>query len=332
MKCQNKVIVAVVIPMSLTICISIVFAQIKNDNAAKRFPPIKFCEVAESIGKVNFVKEVAFPTVPQRLSVYKVQTTTAPKDIIIKILNALPVSSQTEKEDVMRDIKCRPEKSLQNGETISASMADWTVDVYKGGQFYISHRMPKSPERFEDIPSAPSAEEAQKVADEFVKKIPFLENIYCEKVCPGRIISRGLGPNDQVTKEMAVLYNAKIDDISLYGAVDVWIGAGPTVLRVNSRMRHLIQDDTVELISPEEAYDKLTKGKCHWSKDPSHSECKITSIRLVYYLGATADDLSYIMPTYLFSGESTETSKKPDTWKAYVEAVKPEYLNMESSQ
>ena len=314
--------VSLVVPVLALVVVALARPR---DSWARRFPHIEFGETA-TMGEATFVQHMAFPKMPSEVRVYKVQPLPSKRDALVKILKALPSSSSSETDKVLRKIGRKSASSLQNEEPLSASIGDWSVDVYSGGQSYIQHYVAKTPEKFEDIPPAPAPKEAQKAADELLAKLPLPADLHCVKVCPGRVISRGLGPNDQVVKEMAVLYDAVIDGIPLYGAVDVSVGAGPTILCLNSRLRNIVPDEKVAILSPQEAYDRLSAGKCHWNQEPYYGKCNVASVKLVYYLGATATTLPYIMPIYVFGGESVASGKKPNTWKAFVEAVRPEFL------
>lgn len=304
-------------------------AEAPKGQTARRFPRIAFGQLADTIGRVTFVQHTTFPEVPSMVRLYKVQPLASKRDALVQLFKALPMASGPETDASLRQLE-RESGLSADKESMSAEIGEWTVEVWKGGQFDISNRqLSGSLSNFENGLTAPTPEEAHKAADAFLASIPLLTDVHFLKAGPGRILTRGLGdkPGDVVVKSIVVSYYAAIDSIPLYGAVDVYVGPGPAVVTVNSRLRQVIPDENVGILSPQEAFDKLSAGECHWNKDPLYATCNVTSIKLGYYLGATADDLPYVMPLYVFEGDAVADGKKSsDTWKAYVEAVRPEFL------
>ena len=327
---RNRGVVTWLIAVTLIVVFIIVIAQWR-ENSVRRFPRIEFGELGGPIGKLTFVQRATPQEIPSTVRVYKVKPLASKKNALLRLLRALPIVASPETDGSLRQLERAPESLAHEEKSLSASIGGWTVEVWSGGQFTIyNDELLNRPYDFENPPAAPTPEEAHQTADAFLASIgPLPKDVRFAEVGPGDTLIRGLGnkPGDIMVKSLLVSYSAAIDGIPVYGSVSVRVGAGPAVVSINNRLRQIVPDSMVEILSPQEAFDKLCAGEGHMSDGPSGSATgNVTSIKLVYWQGATARDLSYIMPVYIIEGNAEAPGKKTVPWKAYVEAVRPEFL------
>ena len=311
-------------------------AETPKSQTAKRFPSIAFGELASPVGKLTFVQRTTLPIVPSEVQVYKVQPLASKKEAFLKIFKALPIESSSDTNAKLQKLERAPESSMENEKSISASIGGWTVQIWNGGQFTIyNNELSDHLYDLNNTSTAPAPEEARKTADDFLAIIGSLPmDIQFSKVSPGDTITFGLGdkPNDTIVKILVVSYSAILNGIPVHGSVSIRVGAGPSVVSMTSRLRSVVPDSSIALLSPQEAFGKLKAGGGRISDGPVwNATANVTSMKLVYWQGAPAQDLSYVMPIYLFEGEAVADGKKTVPWRAYVEAIRPEFLETEPS-
>lgn len=294
-------------------------------GAPKRYPRINFGE--GTFGKPPVGQQPAFPAAPSEVRVYRVQKLDSKKDILLKLFKALPLPSNKETKGRVRNLESAPESLIQNEKPVRASIGGWNVGVWDGGQFTISNwQLSDRICSNEDGSTIPSPKEARKAADAFLNKLgPLPIDVQFSEVGPGQVISKEAGKS--IVLLLNVYYTGTIDGLPVYGGVGVTVGAGPTVVAVNNRLRRIVPDGMVPILSAKEAFERLRSGEGSMSDESVWNAAdKLTPVRLSYYLGSTAEDLAYIMPIYVFEGESAATAKRKLRWRAFLEAIRPEFL------
>ena len=305
------------------------FAVVKmRGSSVTRYPRIEFGDAGSGVGRLPLVQGATPQGMPSEVRVYKVHPLASKKDALVRILQALPIASSPETDAALRRLEGARGSSAGKEESVSASVGGWCVKVWNGGQFTIyNNELLNCSYDFENPPATPTPEEARKAADDFLASIgPLPTDVHFVTVVPGDWYDSGSSdkPDDVVVTRLLVCYSAAMDGIPLQGTpLGVRVGPGPVVTSVNSRLRQVIPDQKLPVLSPQEAFDKLCAGECYISEGSPKGE--VTSIKLVYWLGYTAQDLSYIMPVYAFEGEAV-VGEKTRPWRAYVEAVRPEFL------
>jgi len=222
---------------------------------------------------------------------------------------------------------------MEKEEALATSIGGWSVRVWSGGQFTIeNNEVSKHLYDNENGLTAPTPEEARKAADAFLASIgPLPTDVHFAKVGPGVTIIRELGgkPGDIVVKSLVVSYSAAIDGIPVYASVNVYVGPGPAVISAISFLCQVVPDDKVPILSPQEAFEKLRAGEGFIDDGPSwDATANVTLIRLVHYPVdiAPGRSCSHTMPIYVFRGEAVADGRKGVPWRAFVEAVRPEFL------
>lgn len=327
---SNRRILAIVLVGILAAGTAITVEYIKA-NSVKRYPRIEFGTVIGIYGKLTYVQKVPLPTAPSQVKIYRVKHLVSRKQAFLKLLKALPLAKGQETDRRLRHIRLLPEVLSWREDKYAGSVGGWLVSVWKGGQFSIDDEKFRDPVNKQGIPlPGPLPKDARKAADDFLAKIgPLSLPVHFSKVGRGQWITRGAGdkPGDTVVTKLNVSYSAELDGIPLTSAVGIQVGAGPTVVSMVSRLRQVAIDRQVPILSPKEAYDKLLAGDCHLRDGTSWDvTANITSIKLMYYQDILSQDLPYLMPIYVFEGDAVAKGMPPEYWKAYVEAVRPEFL------
>lgn len=327
---------AFVIGAVVTVAHTLDSSQIEKTEAPKsqtmrRFPRIAFGSLAQHMGKLTFIQRTAFPVAPANTIVYKVQPLASKKDTLLGIFKSLPLTSSPETDNWLHRLENMPESRAQKEDPLSASIGGWNVKVWNGGQFGIENReLCDRLGKLEKSSPAPTPEEARKAADDFLAMIgPLPFPVHFSEVVIGEAIVSGAGdkPGDRVVTKLNVSYFAEIEGIPVYGAVGIQVGAGPAVVTMINRLRQVAPDQKLPILSPQEAFDKLRAGECHIGKGPTwNATGNVKSIKLAYLQDILAEDLSYVMPVYIFEGDAIADGMPTVPWKAFVEAVRPEFL------
>lgn len=332
---------AVVLGCLLVITSTILYADDANpkeigaiwqNNIEKRFPRIVFGQLGAPLGQLTFVQQCTLPELPATIQVYKVENLVSKKDTVLKIIKALPIKATPEIEDQVRHIDRLPSSWGQKESSVNAYFGDWTIKVWSAGQFILNNTRinEQVPADFEKLPVAPTEEEARKTADNFLNNIGYLPSVVkFLETKPGRSIERGWSGKPEDTKliSLIVSYTGFIDGIPVVGPVGIEISSGSKILTVNNRLRKSVPDTKVPIITPKEAFKRLSEGEGYISNGAETKAIGIIdSVMLAYWQNSTAEDLQYIMPVYVFEGDATVDGKKVGRCKAYIEAVKPEFL------
>lgn len=316
--------------------ISVVFVSLIGGVVAKvrANSPTRYPHVAlwqhKCIGQLIYVLDTKLPQLPSKVRVYKVKPLASRKDTLLKIFKSLPLTSSPETAKDLCRLELAPELLLAPGEdSLSAYIGGWEVEVWNGGQFCIRKvdELPNQPGKY---PPAPAPNIARKAADDFLSKIGSLPcSVRFSQVGTGESGELGGGntPISTIITKLGVSYSAEMNGIPIDGGVDIRVADGPAVVGMLSRLRHVKPDKKLPIISPKEAFDQLSAGnKTVDASSPWNAVGKVKSIKLVYWESILAEDLSYIMPVYVFEGDTEAKGKKPEHWTAYVEAVRPEFL------
>ena len=329
---NNRRVITWLIAGTLVLGIAIAVAHTR-DSSVRRYSRIEFGELAGAIGKLTFVQRTALPAAPSEVRIYKVQPLVSKKDALLKIFKALSIESSPEADARLRRLERAPGSWAQKGEPSSASIGGWLVEVWSDGKFIIHNTdLLNRPYDSEKAPVVPTAEEARKVADDFFARVgPLPTDVTFAKVQPGEWDTFGAGdkPDDTVVRSQLVSYSAAIDGIPVYASVNVYVGPGPAVISAISFLCQVVPDDKVPILSPQEAFEKLRAGEGFIDDGPSwDATANVTLIRLVHYPVdiAPGRSCSHTMPIYVFRGEAVADGRKGVPWRAFVEAVRPEFL------
>jgi hypothetical protein len=308
--------------------------EASRSQRSGRLPRIKFGRLLKQTGRLTFVQRAAFPAAPADAWVYKVQPLASKKNALLKIFKSLPLTSSPETDESLHRLEHAPESSMDKEDSASASIGGWDVKVWSGGQFLITNReLSDRLDKLGESSLVPKPQEARKAADDFLAMIgPLSLPVSFSEVEAGEYATSGGGnePVHTVVTKLLVSYSAQIDGIPVSGGVGLYVGEGPAVVSMVSRLRHIVPDKTLPILSPQEAFEKLRAGEYNLAKGPSwNATGNVKSTKLVYWQSILAMDMSYIMPVYVFEGEAVAEGKTAKPWKAYVEAVRPEYLEVE---
>lgn len=305
-----------------------------KSQTVRQFPRIAFGKIAQPFGKLAFVQGTALLTAPSEVRVYKVQPLASKKDALLRVFETLPLVASQDIDARVHQLGRIPKSSADKEDAISASIGGWRVKVWSGGQFTIDNNdLWNRPSNSTKAPTIPTAEEARKAADDFLAKIgPLPLDVHFANVVPGEWDVYGAGdkPEDTVVRSLLVSYSAAMDGIPVYGSVSVYVSEGLEVVSVVNYLRQVVPEAKVPILSSQEAFGKLCAGEGHMDDGPPWDATgNVTSLKLVYFQGALSRKHSYIMPVYVFEGNAVADGKKAKPWKAFVEAVRPEFLEAE---
>lgn len=331
---HNRRIVTWLIAGVLTLCIAIAVAQTRCSSVG-RLPRIEFGEVATVCWPSGLVERVALPATPSAISVYRVQSIPSRKALMLKLFRALPIPPTPKNKVAINKLARTPESVLMDGipkdAPLCETIGDWEVEVSPDGRFRASRSL-----RYRSAEAKPAPPDAQvrKVADAFLSPIrPLMpRKVRFSAVRTGEAISEIAHGKvvDRVIMRRAA-YNANLGGIPVDG-VYVEVVAGAKVVAMGSSLRHLVAARKVPILSPKEALQKVRAHEAHLD-DGEGGTGYVDSIKLMYWnRGAGKDNkLTYVVPVYVFEGESIYEDKQAKRtgrgrWKAFVEAIRPEFL------
>jgi hypothetical protein len=257
--------------------------------------------------------------------VYKAKSVTSTKQLLLRIVRALPIKWTPELEKAYAKLGQLREPIEDGG--LSADIGDWHVSVSNHGQF-TAWKLDEV--GYTESVLCPTEKEARDAADKIVMhlkpllpvSIHFVSAFEAETI-NGRACVRG------------VSYEAdKLNDIPIAGQLHIRVGPGGKVDGVMSSLRNIeVADNAVPILSPAEAVQMCLAGKAHRGGGPSwNAIAYIDTVELVYWEAVVAIDYPYIMPVYILKGEAVAEGKKPARWSARIEAIRPEYLRAETDR
>ncbi|MDO8682731.1 MAG: hypothetical protein Q7N50_04545 [Armatimonadota bacterium] len=267
---------------------------------------------------------------PSDIRVYKVQPIPSQKSVMLQLFRALPITLTPKNKAALDRIARTPEPLLRDGlpkcAPLEETIGDWEVRVWPNGQFSASHSS-----RFGSTIDKPAPSDAQvrKVSDAFLSRIkPLLfSNVHFSSVGPSYMV-------EEIILARSSSYIAELNGLPV-GRVYVEVVAGGKVVAIGSNLQRAVADRTVPILSPKEALLKLRSHEAHLADGQiANATGYVDSIKLVYWQGGTEEGqrLSYIMPVYVLKGEDVSADKQAHpwmargSWVAYVEAVRPEFL------
>lgn len=315
--------IAVLLIVGILVLGAVITVEYIRANSVKRYPRIQFGET--TVGKFTFVQRAALPDTPSSFYVYRVKPMESMNAEFLKLVEALPIMPSPEDERKLRNLKKMHEPSLKKQHPLMEDIGDWQIILYLGGQYSIRNLAVCNSLSGRDA-KAPSPEEARKFADSFLLRTKLLPaGASFEKVYDSDISEWGFG--DKVVHSRGVVYQCNLGELSTAGGFTVVVGPGGEIASISNGTRHTIPDEKVPILSPLEAMEKLQSNEGHVEGSPSWSAISyVDSISISYWRAPLAMDISYIMPVYVFEGDAVAKGKPTEHWKAYVEAVRPEFL------
>jgi hypothetical protein len=266
-----------------------------------------------------FTLRTALPSTPAAVKVLKVRGDIPRKPILLKLLEALPYEDPPEVKKALLEIAQTLE--AEPDEVLSVPIGEWTIHVFKGGAYSCWND-----DRFPDVMAKgqpPKAEAVRAIADAFLTRagmalpegVRFLEVKACGWM------------DDTPVAWRASYGGAKIDGLPVPGGISVEVVANLQLLSVRNTLREMVPDREVPILSPREAFDLLCQGKGFYNATTvAPAKRSVDSVRLVYWQPPIAVEPSYVVPIYVFSGVGKNEGWPDDKWSAFVEAIRPEYL------
>jgi len=271
-----------------------------------------------STERCTFALQTALPSAPETLRVYSVRTGMAKKPILLKLIEALPIESTPEVEELLQAIEDAPEPV---GERLSLSVGGWQVEVLRGGAWVC--RRDDRADGYADMVAGrkiepPSATSVRKVADSFLARTGLMpEGAQFLSVRATRRIN-------STAVAWSASYGGDLDGLPVQAGVSVRVGPDLELLSARNSFREVIPDRMVPILSAQEAFDLLGTGEGYFEAttvEPGKRD--VASARLTYWQGALGVDFDYLVPVYVFEFDGAAPSE-PEA--AFVEAIRPEYL------
>lgn len=325
-----------------------------------RLPHIPFGETT-TCWPERFVLRTDLPIMPTEAVVHRVvHPLVERKPLLMKIFRALPLADTEENRAALEKLERTPESemALETPERLPgsemekievrpehtrlyATVGGWEVHVSTNGCFSASRAYTRRPIN-EQWLLAPSEDDARAAADAFLELFrPFLQervnfsNVIDSMVSDGDVIARGVRYGvDDATYGFPVLM----------GKVYINVTAGPTVTGIRSSIPATEVDRIVPILTPEEAMQHVLAPQESRSVQifnlKRSATAYIDSIALEYWFASRMREWNppigpdYLIPVYIFKGEAVpDYDREPfgrlsedTTWRAVVEAVRPEYL------
>lgn len=235
--------------------------------------------------------EIAFLTVPEKMTVYTVDRNISEKELL-QIADNLGVSHVVSKN---------PSGLIFVGE------GDYKISFFKGTIiFHNRTSMPGySPEYIDS--HLPSDEEAKRIADEFLDSHnlrPDGAMFYDTTHDVGHFVSPGEGMEIKNSEAINVWYRHWIDgNMILTDKLYVEIDVHGQVRKIFQEWPHYEPFKEFSIIGPEEAYGYLKDSAIvipEGMKSPE--KAKVTNVSLVYIDHTMTEDLDYLIPVYYFQG------------------------------
>lgn len=316
-----------VVLIASTIAIGIVIAiSLNRRKSADLLPQIPFGETVTVCWPESIVERGALPVLPRTLRVYRVQSIHSMKAVMIQVFRALPIELTPQNTSALDRLAQMPENTLLQGREkdgpMSVNIGGWHVEVWPNGQFSAEHSS-----RFPSYDAKPAPTEAlvRQASDKFLSPFKPLFPLPVHFSSLG--ISHSVYSDKYVILTRSAVYTARLGKLPA-GGVSVEVAAGSKVVDIDSNIPNVVVDRTVPILSPQEAIEKLRAHEAHLADgEIGNGTGYVDSIQMKYWVRQPHWKLSHLMPVYEFKGEVVSPDKsKSGPWKAYVQAVRPEFL------
>ncbi len=237
------------------------------------------------------IREVVFPTVPEKMAVYTVDRSISEKELL-QIANNLGISGDASKNP---------------SGFITIGIGNNQLTSYKGTvDFSDDTPLPGySPEYIDS--HLPSDDEARRIADEFID----LNNLrpdgavfYDTTHNIGHFVSPEKGVEIKNSESINVWYKHWIDgSMILTDKLRVEIDLHGQVRRMFREWPHYEPYKEFPIIGPDEAYGYLEDSPIVIPEGMVNpGKAKVTNVSLVYIDQTMTEDLNYLIPVYYFQG------------------------------
>jgi len=265
-------------------------------------------------------------TSPAALPVYQIVHIQPTRDMICDLARKAGIEVSEERYALLPEtIAGRSYYMATLGTMSETSLGNADVTLYDNGAFMLTFR-DRSPEPTDE---APSDEAARAAADAFLAESGLLP--------PGTVFVRiAEGQSTETTADQGetwqkvlnskvVLYERRLNGIPA-GSLQVEVNGKEQVFSVRQNIRNLAPMEEYPLLSIAEAVDMVKQGNATLAGPYKPGEtlpATIESVSLMYFEGPPLMDLDTVQPVYVFSGP---VEGYPRGFRAYVHAVRPEYL------
>lgn len=239
----------------------------------------------------EITSEIAFPTVPEKMTVYTVDRTISEKELL-QIADNLGVSDAVSKN---------PSGHIFVGE------GDYKISFYKGTIIYRNRTSQPgySPEYIDS--HLPNDEEARRIADEFFDSHnlrPEGAVFYDTTHDVGHFIDPQKGVEIKNHESINVWYKHWIDgNMVLTDKLYVEVDVHGQVRKMFREWPHYEPYKEFSIIGPEEAYAYLRESSIVIPAGMKNPEkARVTNVSVVYIDHTMTEDLDYLIPVYYFQG------------------------------
>lgn len=213
------------------------------------------------------------------------------------------------------------------------------VNIFRDGNAGLVWRDRDLPAEYFTSPNANPApritvDAAAAVADQFVKQAGLLPEGACiTDVTSQDAVSRRneiTGEDENAALACSVIYRRFRDGIP-EGRIGVWVTGKAEIFSFSYNMRDVRSLGRYPILRPDEGREMIWSPASRvetGSNAPRSRPVKaaIEKVEMEYYDGATAWRYETIQPIYIFAGTGWDSEGRPQSFRAMVPAVRPEYL------
>jgi len=182
-----------------------------------------------------------------------------------------------------------------------------------------------------EAPTLPTKEEAKRIAIDFVDELDLsLVGAVVQDPFAGSYMS---GPNELPTGEVvtqsyvchwAVRFDCELHSVPLCGPgakFEVRIGNNGEVGSMVRGWREVEPYEETSIKSPERALEELREGKGSHDAPLDCQEVILNGLCLAYWMEGLGEKQDYVVPVYVFLGESVGPDGKTQDFRGYVNAL-----------
>lgn len=248
----------------------------------------------KSAGNTNgtYTVSAALPSVPEQIALYAVVKPEVTAESVTSVAKKMGLNGTVREADeqmLLSDDPYSLEVNMRSGRVALIDIPRWMNPNDK------------------DLPAnLPSDEKAIEIATTYLKEKGLMpeDAVQCGVSHPQIVRSDESGKVTGVAfEDVQVSYSRTIDGRPVVGSeLTVEVGGGGDILNVYKLWRDYTSEKEIAIITPEEALNELQSAGI-----PGDAQtAKITEVALGYYEAQAMDDPAYLVPVYIFKGDTQE--------------------------
>ncbi|MBA7671678.1 hypothetical protein ES703_79838 [subsurface metagenome] len=276
---------------------------------------VEFPEIAGPTGNPVFEMAIDLPDMPSKMTIYKVKHPDITPDAVAAIGMKLGLDGE---------ITTSP---LGDRYTLCDEVRCLWVWRESGGVNYLRKDVTLYPL---EPPELPSKEEAKQIAIDFLDKMGLSpRGAAAIRHTIGRVEMRYAGRsstgedvNESYVCQWLVMFDCEIDGVPLCGATTtVGIGNDGEVVQMRIVQGELEPYKQIPIKSAEQAFKELSQGKGSHVANFNCRKVTLNQVYLAYWMEDIMDKQDYVVPVYVFLGESLDQDGETQDFRGYCNAL-----------